>query len=196
MQIMKVALLALLACVCVAAFGKEPKVVRVRIETEFGNIDMDLYPDKAPATVENFLKYVEAGMYDNAVFHRTVTLANQPSNKVKIEVIQGGRNPRSSLKDFSPIPLERTSKSGLRHLDGTVSMARNGPDTATCDFFICIGSQPELDFGGKRNLDGQGFAAFGKVTSGMDVVARIQRAPEKDQTLVPPIRILSVRILP
>jgi peptidyl-prolyl cis-trans isomerase A (cyclophilin A) len=92
---------------------------------------------------------------------------------------------------FEPIRLERTRDTGLRHQDGTVSMARAEPDTATSDFFVCIGDQPELDFGGQRNPDGQGFAAFGRVVKGMDVVRRIQLAPADGQTLTPPVSILS-----
>ena len=94
--------------------------------------------------------------------------------------------------DFPPIALERTSAIGLLHRDGTLSMARNEPDTATSDFFICIGDQPSLDFGGKRNPDGQGFAAFGRVVKGMDVVRKIQAAPAQEQTLTPPVRILKI----
>jgi peptidyl-prolyl cis-trans isomerase A (cyclophilin A) len=93
------------------------------------------------------------------------------------------------------VPLERTSVTGLRHLDGTLSMARDGPDTATSDFFICIGDQPSLDFGGKRNPDGQGFAAFGHVVGGMDVVRRIQAAPADGQSLTPPVRIRSITVV-
>ena len=96
------------------------------------------------------------------------------------------------MKANAPIPLERTSVTGIRHLDGTVSMARNGPDTATRDFFICIGPQPELDFGGKRNPDGQGFAAFGQVVTGMEVVRKIQSAPAEKQALTPPVSILRI----
>lgn len=141
----------------------------------------------------NFLRYVDAGRYTGGRFHRTVTPANQPDKKVKIEVIQAGVNPKLASKDFPPIPLERTSVTGLRHLDGTVSMARDTPDSATSDFFLCIGNQPELDYGGKRNPDGQGFAAFGRVTKGMDVVRKIQHSPANGQSLTPPIRILKVR---
>ena len=75
------------------------------------------------------------------------------------------------------------------HLDGTISMARDEPDTAQHDFFICIGDQPELDFGGARNPDGQGFAAFGKVSKGLDVVRAIQAMEADEQTLKKPIRI-------
>ena len=123
-------------------------------------------------------------------------LGNQPDNDVLIEVIQGGTDPERAAEDFPPIPLERTSRTGLSHTDGAVSMARDGPDSATSDFFICIGDQPELDFGGRRNLDGQGFAAFGRVIRGMDVVRAIQGAAAAGQSLTPPVIIGRVSRLP
>jgi peptidyl-prolyl cis-trans isomerase A (cyclophilin A) len=169
--------------------------VRVEIVTEAGRIVVELDDGRAPATVANFLRYVDAGHYDGGVFHRTVMPANQPRNKVKIEVVQAGVNPARQRDGFAPIALERTSKTGLRHGDGAISMARDGPDTATSDFFICIGPQPELDFGGARNPDGQGFAAFGRVVEGMDVVRRIQRSPSEAQKLTPPVRIVRARRL-
>jgi peptidyl-prolyl cis-trans isomerase A (cyclophilin A) len=174
-----------------AAPGPSPHVV---IETELGSIEVELSPAQAPATVANFLRYVKAGHYDGGVFHRTVTLANQAQNKVKIEVVQAGADPAREKEAFPAIALERTRDTGLRHLDGTISMARDGPDSATSDFFICIGDQPELDFAGKRNPDGQGFAAFGRVVSGVDVVGRIQHSPAQGQVLTPPVRIVSARL--
>ena len=170
----------------------------IRIHTDLGVIEAELHSDRAPATVANFLKYVDAGRYTGGVFHRTVKLDpdNQPNNTVKIEVIQGGVNPKLSDKDWPAITLERTRDTGLNHLDGTLSMARAGPDTATSDFFICLGAQPELDFGGKRNPDGQGFAAFGRVTKGMEIVKKIQTAPADGQKLTPPVRILKIERLP
>jgi peptidyl-prolyl cis-trans isomerase A (cyclophilin A) len=108
---------------------------------------------------------------------------------VKIEVIQAGIDPARERDGFPAIPLERTSVTGILHKDGTISMARAGPGTATSDFFICIGDQPSLDFGGARNPDGQGFAAFGRVVSGMDVVRAIHGAPAEGETLTPPITI-------
>jgi peptidyl-prolyl cis-trans isomerase A (cyclophilin A) len=108
---------------------------------------------------------------------------------VKIEVIQAQANQGRTNEFPAPIPLERTRDTGLRHLDGTLSMARDGPDSAQDHFFICVGDQPELDFGGRRNPDGQGFAAFGKVTRGMDVLRRIQGAPADGQLLKSPVRI-------
>ena len=161
------------------------------IKTSLGEITVELYPKKAPITVANFLKYVDAHLYDNTSFFRSVTLNNQPKDSVKIEVIQGGEV--DSTKVFTAIPLERTSKTGVLHKNGAISMARANPDSATCSFFICINDQPSLDFGGKRNKDGQGFAAFGKVTKGMEVVKKIQLLALNDsQYLKPPVSILSI----
>lgn len=171
--------------------GVMAAAVPVLIETALGEIEVSVDTGHAPVTAKNFLAYVDAGAYDGGVFHRTVKMDNQPANRIRIEVIQAGARP--DAKALAPILLERTSKTGLRHVDGAVSMARDGPDTATADFFICIGDQPPLDFGGMRNPDGQGFAAFGKVTRGMDVVRRIQAAPAEGQKLAPAVRIVRVR---
>jgi peptidyl-prolyl cis-trans isomerase A (cyclophilin A) len=159
----------------------------IAIETEAGTIRVELDPQHAPATVANFLRYVNEHFFDGTAFYRAVTLDNQPTNPIKIEVIQGGAN--DSKQTYPAIALERTSRTGIKHTDGTISMARNGPDTATSEFFICIGDQPALDEGGLRNPDGQGFAAFGHVVSGMDVVRRVQHAPVQGQMLTPPVII-------
>ena len=165
------------------------QVVPVVIDTELGAIALDIFAGAAPITAANFLKFADAGFYDGGVFHRVVTVDNQPDDEVKIEVVQGGGGPDEPRDGADPIRLERTSQTGLHHHDGTISMARFLPDSALSDFFICIGDQPELDFGGRRNPDGQGFAAFGEVTDGMEVVQAIHRAPHERQRLVPPIRI-------
>src|ERR1035438_7088575 len=165
-------LLLVSALLLAAAPGTKPPVVI--ITASLGEIQVQLDPVHAPITTKNFLRYVDHGHYQGARFHRTVTLGNQPDKQVKIEVIQGGVNPSQAKKDFPPIKLERTNQTGILHRDGTISMARDGADTATSDFFICVGDQPQLDFGGQRNTDGQGFAAFGRVTSGMDIVRKIQ----------------------
>ena len=169
-----------------------PSSLRVLLRTERGSIEVLVDAARAPKTAANFLRYVESGRYDGGVFHRTVRLDNQPGKDVLIEVVQAG--PKPGGPEFPPVPLERTSATGLRHLDGTVSMARDGPDSATGDFFICIGDQPALDFGGRRNPDGQGFAAFGRVVRGLDVVRAIQGAPADGQRLAPPVTILSARV--
>jgi len=190
------ALVALCLCFFAArempAADSAPVPPRVRIETLLGMIEVELDAKRAPVTVSNFLRYVRGDFYNGGEVFRTVTLSNQPDNKVKIEVIQAQANMAKTNDFFPPIPLERTRDTGLRHLDGTISMARDGPDTAQDSFFICIGDQPELDFGGKRNPDGQGFAAFGKVTKGMDVVRKIHQGRADGQKLKPPTLILRV----
>lgn len=162
---------------------------QVQFETDLGVIELELNATAAPVTTSNFVKYVEKRLYNGGSFFRTVTLSNQADNAVKIQVVQGGANPSQTNEYLAPIRLERTRDTGLRHLDGTISMARDGPDTAQDNFFICIGDQPELDYGGKRNPDGQGFAAFGRVTKGMDVIRKIQTSTAEGQALKPPVRI-------
>jgi peptidyl-prolyl cis-trans isomerase A (cyclophilin A) len=164
---------------------------RVIIETDLGNIEVEIDTVHAPHTAANFLRYVDLGFYRFGRFHRTVRADNQPDSKVKIAVVQAGLD-SFRVKDFPPIKLERTSVTKLQHKDGTISMARDGPDTGTSDFFICVGDQPALDYGGKRNPDGQGFAAFGRVVLGMDVVRRINAAPAKGQTLRPAVPIRNI----
>lgn len=143
---------------------------KVCIQTDLGKIILELFPAQAPVTVANFLRYADENRYQGATFYRTVRLDNQPQSPIKIEVIQGGLGMGHHSAKLPPIPLETTAQTSLRHQDGTVSMARLEPDSAQSEFFICIGDQPELDYGGKRNPDGQGFAAFGHVLEGMEVV--------------------------
>jgi peptidyl-prolyl cis-trans isomerase A (cyclophilin A) len=167
-----------------------PRNPLVRLRTGLGDIDVEVFQREAPVTSGNFLHYVDAGLYDGTTFFRTVTLENQPDDDVKIEVIQGGMVPEE--KRYQPIEHETTEATGLRHVNGTVSMARFKPGSAASSFFICVGDQPELDYGGARNPDGQGFAAFASVSKGMDVVERIQVQPHEGQRLTPPIAIESV----
>jgi len=178
--------------------------VRVRVQTELGDIVVEVDPVRAPVTAANFLKYVDAGHFNGGVFHRTVKMDNQPESTIKIEVIQAGVNPARAKEGFPPIALERTSTTGLLHKDGVISMARGAPDSATSGWFICINDQPSLDFGGMRNPDGQGFGAFGRVVSGMDVARKIQAAPSSTnrttnteaQRLTPAVKILKVARVP
>ena len=167
--------------------------VHVAFQTDLGEIEIEVDAAHAPVTAANFLKYVDAGLYAGGRFHRTVRPDNQREKPVRIDVIQGAANTARRPEFFPAIPLERTNTTGLVHKDGTISMARVGPDTAMDEFFICVGDQPELDFGGKRNPDGQGFAAFGRVVRGMEVVRRIQEAPAKGETLQPPVKIQRAR---
>jgi len=174
--------------------GFSQKLPKVTLETPFGKIVCEIDTVHAPVTALNFLRHIELKTYNDAVFYRVVRLDNQPNSKIKIEVIQGGLYADEKIDRQPPIPHETTKSTGLNHLDGTVSMARNQPGTASTEFFICVGDQPSLDFGGNRNPDGQGFAAFGKVIQGMDVVRKIQQLKDTSQYLVEPVKIQKMEI--
>ncbi len=176
----------------------QENTIDVTIITTLGSIDIALYPDRAPITVDNFLKYADAGLYNDGAFTRTVRYDND-NGTPKIEVIQGG--PRLDVARFPAIPLETTQQTGILHENGVISMARGAPTSADSEFFITIGAQPSLDFGGTRNKDGQGFAAFGIVTNGMPVVRAINAIREtkdtedaytKGQYLANPVKIIQV----
>ncbi len=185
---------ALLAAVFISGCGASGKP-RILIRTELGDITVEIHEKQAPITAANFLRYVAEGRFEGATFYRSVTMADQPDNDVKIEVIQGGLADDQQGLGLPPIEHETTAQTGLRHHDGALSMARAEPGTASSEFFICIGDQPELDFGGKRNPDGQGFAVFGRVVAGMDVVRTIQQQPVEGQWLKPEIKITEMRVL-
>ena len=167
----------------------------VVFQTAKGNIEIEV-DARAPLSAANFLKYVDGGFYDGGTINRAVRPDNTVRHDVEIQVIQFQIARERQRDQFPPVPMERTSVTGLKHLDGAVSMARSGPDTARGSFSIVIGDQPEMDFGGKRNPDGQGFAVFGRVVKGMDVVKAIQASPTGPggpygpETLNPPIAIV------
>jgi len=169
--------------------GDNPQVI---IRTELGDITVAIFENEAPITAANFLKYVDNGLFSDCTFYRVVTMDNQPDNVIKIEVIQGGLGADKDKKRLPPIAHETTEKTGILHKDGTISLGRLDPGTASSEFFICVGDQPELDFGGRRNPDGQGFSAFGRVVEGMDVVRKIQMQPAEGQSLNPQIKIFSI----
>ena len=173
----------------------QSRAVRTRVETDAGAFVVEVDPEVAPVTVANYLAHVDRRLLDDGAVYRIVTLANQsPETRHKIEVVQWGMNrPDGRLPALPPIAHESTRETGLRHLDGIVSMARAQPGTATAEFFVCIGEQPALDFGGGRNPDGQGFAAFGRVVEGMDVVRALHARGEADQYLAEPVRVRTVR---
>lgn len=181
-----------------AAVG--PGEVLVRLDTPHGAIVIAVDPVHAPITAANFLRYVDGGFYDGGRFHRATRPDNytpSPPNRPMMEIIQGGINPDRRADGFNPIPLERTTVTGLKHVTGVVSMARGtGADTARSDFFILLDDQPSLDAGGLRFDDGQGGAAFGRVVSGLDVVRTIQRQPVEGQNLTPPVPIVKASRVP
>lgn len=177
-------------------YSQHSPVTQVSIQTSMGEIVVELYPDKAPVTARNFLKHVEKGSYTNSLFYRVVRMDNQPHSEVKIEVIQGGLFEDDILDTIAPIIHENTKLTGILHTDGVISMARMEPGTASTEFFICIGDQSSLDFGGTRNPDGQGFAAFGRVIRGMEVARAIQGEPDDGQYLLDKVSILHMKVIP
>ena len=182
---------SILFCHCSGPAYKNPHIL---IETQAGNIELELYPDKAPKTAAAFLSYIDSGFYKRSSFYRVLTDDNQPSNAPKANLIQGGiwKTNYRKASGLPGIPHEPTNKTGLLHKDGILSMARQEPGTATTEFFICIGNQPGFDFGGENNPDGQGYAAFGKVVKGMDIVHRIYDRPSYEQAFDPPVVIINI----
>lgn len=165
---------------------------QVEMATRLGSILIEVDTLAAPITATNFLRYVDEGRLDSAHFYRVVTLENQPNDSIRIEVVQGGLGNRNRDKRLPSIPHETTEQTGLLHTAGAISMARLDPGSASSEFFICVTDQPQLDFGGIRNPDGQGFAAFGRVVDGMDIIKLIQESPTRGQALADPIEITAV----
>jgi peptidyl-prolyl cis-trans isomerase A (cyclophilin A) len=182
------------ACFIISCSHKTYKVPTVKIETNYGDIIVELYPEKAPKTVAAFLSYVDSGYYKNGSFYRVLKAADQPSSSFKSDLIQGGIwETKNKFQIKLPgIPHEPTNQTGLLHKDGTISMARLVPGTASTEFFIVIGNQPAYDYGGDANSDGQGFAAFGRVIEGMDVVKQIHDQPDNETNFKPPISIKNI----
>lgn len=176
--------------------SREPHTgTRVLIETAFGDIEVELYPEKAPASVAAFLRNVDSGYYHNTSFYRILRDDNQVSGVPHAHLIQGGlwgTNP--ALEQRLPlIPHEPTHQTGLHHVAGALSLARNTPGTASSEFFICLKDEPGFDHGGENNPDGAGYAVFGKVVSGMETVQEIYRQPEYEQQFTPTITIQDIK---
>ena len=182
--------------VMIARKGRSaPPVVRVVLQTAYGLIEMDVFVTQAPLSAAAFLNVIEPGNYGGGAFTRVVRPDNDRGTP-PIAVVQGKAGVSAPA-----VPHESTRQTGLRHLDGTVSLPRDGVGTATgAEFFVCVGDQPALDYGGLRNRDGQGFAAFGRVAMGMEVVRRIWALDAsgtstdpftRGQMLKPPVTIMA-----
>ena len=178
-----------------AAFAARAKP-RVQIKTNHGTIVVELEAEKAPLTSANFLRYVDAQAYDGGTFYRAARDPVTPTEGV----IVGGPNPK--MHPFPPIRHESTTKTGLKHLAGTLSLGRFAPGTATNNFFICASPQPYLDAHPGAPGDNLGYAAFGQVVSGMAVVQKILSLPtngktkyadQRGQWLKPAVPIMSMR---
>jgi peptidyl-prolyl cis-trans isomerase A (cyclophilin A) len=166
----------------------------VLLQTPLGNITIKLFLKEAPITVTNFLHYVDNHLLDGSSIFRIVTDNNAGQAEdanAKINVIQAGLPPEHPSL-LVGIAHETTKETGVSHLDGTISMARFEPGTADGSFFFCINEQPELNYGGKRYEDGLGFAAFGQITEGREVLDLIYQKAEKQEYLENEIAIISV----
>ena len=155
--------------------------VRLALQTPRGAMVLELYPEKAPVTVANFLRYVDRGLYDGATLYRAM---KNPGPPPVTGLIQGGARPNLG-RPIPPIAHEPTSKTGLSHTDGALSLARRAPGTGSSDFFICVGDQLYLNADPSSPGDNLGFAAFGRVVEGMDIARAIIALPTSARAAVP-----------
>lgn len=173
---------------------KNTATPHIEIQTSHGDIEIELYSLQAPKTVNAFLSYIDSGYYNNSSFYRVLNIENQPSNAPKTELIQGGiwKTKNRLAASIPGIPHETTQQTKILHTNGVISLARLAPGTASTEFFICIGNQPGLDYGGENIADKQGYATFGRVVKGMEVVRKIYRQNENDQYFDPPVAIFNI----
>jgi len=164
----------------------------ILIVTNDGDIEAELFPSKAPKTVAAFLKYVDEGLYNPASFYRVLKNENLPPD-YNMGIIQGGIHTTNPQKQLS-LPgtaHEAPRHTGLSNTDGTLSLARNSPGTGSSEFFICIGDQTQFDGGS----NGEGYAAFGRVVSGMKAVRKIQNEKSNGDAFLNPITIKKIKRL-
>lgn len=196
-KLISTSLVTLLIIALLASCGKKYAHPHVLIETKMGDIEVEIYPDRAPKTCQAFLSYIQEGLYKNSSFYRVLNADNQASDAPKAELIQGGiwqTNP-DKLRSLKGIEHESTQRTGILHKTGTISLAREEPGSANSEFFIVVGDQPGYDSGGANNPDHLGYAAFGRVVRGMDIVMLIYNKPERDQSFDPPIPIYDIKKL-
>lgn len=161
------------------------------IKTGYGDIDVELYADKAPKTVAAFLANIDAGLYKGGSFYRVLKNEDAPA-EYNQGLIQGGVFQTKPNVPTAAVPHESPRQTGISHESGTLSMARTGPGTATSEFFICIGNQKQFDSSSRGSSDGLGYAAFGRVVSGMDVVRAIQSVRSTGDKFIVPIPIKNI----
>jgi peptidyl-prolyl cis-trans isomerase A (cyclophilin A) len=183
---------AILFCLFISCSEKKYKNPHVQIQTRYGNIEVELFPDNAPKSVADFLSYVDSGYYKNASFYRALNEDNQPTGSAETAMIQGGIWKTKHGMKLPGIPHESTQQTRLTHTNGTISFARQEPGTANTEFFICIGDQKGFDYGGNNSPDGQGYAAFGSVAKGMDIVKQLYTQPTNGDRLEHAIEILNI----
>ena len=177
---------------CISCTQKKYKNPHVVIQTKFGDIEVELYPANAPKSVAAFLSYVDSGYYKNTSFYRALNDDNQPTGNAETAILQGGIWQTKPGINIPGIAHENTSQTKLTHKNGTISLARQAPGTASTEFFICIGDQKGFDYGGSNNADRQGYAAFGQVVKGMRLIKQFYKQPTNDDLLKQPIDILNI----
>jgi peptidyl-prolyl cis-trans isomerase A (cyclophilin A) len=180
---------ALAALPLAAACG--PSNPQVELRTPFGSIRIEVDSVRAPRTAANFLRYVDEGRLDSASFYRVRKEDAEALMQKGTAVVQGGLWRGDTTKFLPPIPLESTQQTGLEHTDGTVSLARFAVNSGRGEFFVVVGDQPHLDY---RGPDAPGYAAFGRVVEGMDLIRQIQRLPVKGEQLARPIPFSAARV--
>ena len=170
----------------------------IAIQTYFGDIVVELYPEKAPKTVAAFLSYVDSGYFKETSFYRVLKKEDQPSNVAKTQLIQGGlwQTKIKKQQTIPGIPLETTEQTGILHTAGVISLARN-EDTASgnTEFFICMDDEPDYDYGGDASPDKKGYVTFGRVIKGMQFVKQIHSQPDFETNFNPPIKIINIKRL-
>ena len=170
----------------------------IDIETYYGDIIVELYPDKAPKTVAAFLSFVDSGYFKNTSFYRVLKKDDQAMNVAKTQLIQGGLwQTKFKLQQTIPgIPLETTKQTGILHTEGVISLARNEePNSGNTEFFICMDNEPDYDYGGDASPDKKGYVTFGKVIDGMEYVRQIHDQPDFETNFKPPIKIINIKRL-
>ncbi len=185
-------------CTCVLIFisCSNYKNPHIQISTNFGNVEAELYPDKAPKTVAAFLSYVDSGLYKNSSFYRVLYVESMASD-YNTGVIQGGIWQSNNAKAVAlpGVDHESPKQTGLSHTTGTLSLARLKPGSANSEFFICVGDQTGYDSSKNFNPDGLGFAAFGRVVSGMEIVRKIHSQQAEGQLFTTPVKIKNIERL-
>lgn len=175
----------------------KPATVKVSLLTAEGPIVIELEKERAPVTTANFLRYIDAKRFDGIAFYRAVAVPNMP----ELGLVQAGVN-NDPRRMFPPIAHEPTTKTGVLHTDGTISMARNAPGTAAGDFFFIIGTMDYMNANPSAPGDNLGYAAFGHVVEGMDILKKLLAAPRSDkapspvmkgQMLATPVKIITAR---
>jgi peptidyl-prolyl cis-trans isomerase A (cyclophilin A) len=170
----------------------------IDIETYYGDIIVELYPEKAPKTVAAFLSYVDSGYYKNTSFYRVLKREDQAMNVTKADLIQGGLwQTKFKLQQTIPgIPLETTKQTRILHTEGVISLARNAdPNSGNTEFFICMDDEPDYDYAGDASPDKKGYVTFGKVIGGMKYVRQIHEQPDFETNFNPPIKIINIKRL-